>query len=406
MFGRGERAPPVFMVAVACSAALGFVLYGYFSNKLTFQSISLILFVVAFLATITLFFATAFIIGIKTKMRRAETSSYEKESLKNQVELLSAIREISLLGVMDVSKEEASAEILNILADPLEARRISILVGASKNDGLKPLALRTRKRIYTEKIPLADWEMEAANLAYSQMRPVRILKKGRMLVAYPFGGDDGARGVILFLTTRKKAEESEKRMFHIVRAVSLALRMPALYEKAVYDVLTGLFTRRHLNTQLPLLFDESKRTGEPISVIMFDIDHFKTINDTYGHLFGDKVLRDVAGCIQESLRLYDSAYRYGGEEICVVLPRTKLQDALKIAQRLHSKIGAGKFYTDDGEEVKVTVSGGVASILNSDTMPTSLLERADAALYEAKESGRNRIIVAGSAAVSKNLESV
>ncbi|MCX7704142.1 MAG: GGDEF domain-containing protein [Planctomycetota bacterium] len=395
MSGEYGRAPNVLGIAIACTVALCFTLYGFISDRLSVHSITIILAGVSILGTVALWASAIFIIRIKVRIRHAETSILGRENLQDRVEILSAIREISLLAVTDTTREEAAGEILNILSGPLEARRISLFVGTS--EGLKPIALKTQKHLYHQgKIPLKGWETEAANLAYSQMRPVRVPKKGGLLVAYPFGGDEGARGVILFLTAKKKADENEKRMFHIIRAVSLALRMPALYERAVYDVLTGLYNRRHLNAQLPLIFDEARRTKEPLSVIMLDIDHFKTINDTYGHLFGDRVLCGVASCVQGVLRTYDSAYRYGGEEICIILPRTKLEDSYKVAQRCREEILSQPFYTDEGERVKVTVSGGVAVLCASDTTPQSLLERADAALYEAKESGRNRIVVAAS----------
>jgi len=389
-----KRPPPALFVGVVSAVSLAVVAYTYITGILSLQTTAMLLGVVAALATLTLFSAALFILHTREKLGHALTITSEYETVRNEMEVLSAAREVSLLAVMEVSREEAAAEILNILAEPLEARRIALLVTSEKDTRLTPLALRTRRRLYQKRIPLKKEELDAAEEAFRRMRPIKTRTRRGLLLAYPFGGEEGARGTLLLLTRHKTAERTEHRIFHIIRSVSLALRMPTLYERAVYDALTGLLSRRHLNRQLPLIFAEMRRTGAPLSVIMLDIDHFKRINDTYGHLFGDEVLRRVASSVKQSIRSYDSAYRYGGEEMCIILPRTSSETALTIARRCHANISRLKLRTEDGNSVSVTVSVGVATLTPSDESPQSLLERADAALYHAKETGRNRIITA------------
>jgi diguanylate cyclase (GGDEF)-like protein len=129
-------------------------------------------------------------------------------------------------------------------------------------------------------------------------------------------------------------------------------------------------------------------------VALVDIDHFKVVNDTYGHLVGDKALRAVTDALQSQLRGYDLAGRFGGEEFVVLLPQAREQDALNVAERLRSYIAGLSIPVDDGDEsagcVRLTISVGVASLNGETRELTDLLAAADAALYHAKETGRNK----------------
>jgi diguanylate cyclase (GGDEF)-like protein len=132
----------------------------------------------------------------------------------------------------------------------------------------------------------------------------------------------------------------------------------------------------------------------PLAVALVDIDHFKVVNDTYGHLVGDKALRAVTDALQSQLRGYDLAGRFGGEEFVVLLPQAREQDALNVAERLRSHIAGLAIPVEDGDEsagyVRLTISVGVASLNGETRELTDLLAAADAALYHAKETGRNK----------------
>jgi two-component system cell cycle response regulator len=166
-------------------------------------------------------------------------------------------------------------------------------------------------------------------------------------------------------------------------------------EMAVRDQLTGLHNRRYLETHLGGLFDESVRRARELSVLMLDIDRFKSVNDTHGHDAGDEVLREFARRVKEATRLVDVVARMGGEEIVVVLPETGLQAAAAVAERIRSSVHGAPFAIHGGlRTLEITVSIGVASRRAGDASPAQLVKRADEAVYRAKNEGRNRVISA------------
>lgn len=163
-------------------------------------------------------------------------------------------------------------------------------------------------------------------------------------------------------------------------------------EMAVTDPLTGMHNRRYLDTHLERLFERARNRGRPLSIMMTDLDRFKLVNDTYGHDAGDAVIREFARRIRRHVRGADLACRYGGEEFAIIMPDTPADIAHKVAERLRSQIEATAFEIGNGREIDVTVSIGVASLRGSDEDPAQIMKRADEALYEAKNTGRNRVV--------------
>lgn len=162
---------------------------------------------------------------------------------------------------------------------------------------------------------------------------------------------------------------------------------------ASVDALTGIANRRAFLERAGKEFDNSRRYGTPLSLLMFDLDHFKSVNDRYGHPAGDLVLQQVAMAAVEALRAGDTVARYGGEEFVVLAPHTGLHDAAALAARIRRKIGRCAVAVGE-DTVRVTVSIGVASRGESDENLQSLLGRADGALYRAKHAGRDRVELA------------
>jgi len=168
--------------------------------------------------------------------------------------------------------------------------------------------------------------------------------------------------------------------------------MHNLKEVSMRDPLTGIFNRGHIEAQLRKEFARSRRHETPLSVILFDIDRFKEVNDSFGHMAGDEVLRGVVTRTVEAVREEDICGRYGGEEFTVVLPDTDLASARVVAERLRRTIADGPISTTSGA-IDVTVTLGVAQLHDSMLTHEVLLDTADQALYRGKESGRNKVVV-------------
>jgi two-component system cell cycle response regulator len=160
------------------------------------------------------------------------------------------------------------------------------------------------------------------------------------------------------------------------------------------DMLTGLYNRRHLEDQLTREHSTARRTQRDLGLLLLDIDHFKRVNDTYGHAAGDRVLCGFAERMTEHLRAGDVAGRWGGEEFLVILPGTDLDGALHVAERIRASVDATPFDTSEtnGPAISVTVSGGC--VVGPAGTPDDLVSAADDGLYAAKDAGRNRIVVA------------
>jgi two-component system cell cycle response regulator len=164
-----------------------------------------------------------------------------------------------------------------------------------------------------------------------------------------------------------------------------------LREMSTRDSLTGLINYREFHRQLTEEVERSRRYGRPFSLLMLDIDHFKTINDTYGHLAGDTALRSVAALLREEVRPTDMVARYGGEEFILVLPETAGPGALTLAERLRARVAGHAIAVTGDQTTSLTVSIGLASYPGETDSVQKLLSAADQALYAAKAGGRNRV---------------
>jgi diguanylate cyclase (GGDEF)-like protein len=159
---------------------------------------------------------------------------------------------------------------------------------------------------------------------------------------------------------------------------------------AITDALTRIMNRRGITVGLLDAMAQAERYNTPLSAAMVDIDHFKQVNDRYGHEAGDKVLAEVAGILADALRMPDKVGRYGGEEFLIVFPHTDLAQARKIAERIRATVGRTKF--DIGpKKIPLTISMGVTQFTKGEDLE-QLMSRADATLYEAKQGGRNLVV--------------
>src|SRR3989338_6130039 len=175
---------------------------------------------------------------------------------------------------------------------------------------------------------------------------------------------------------------------------SLVLRRIRLYQQieklAITDSLTEMHTRRHIMERFEEELKRASMRNIQLSFLMIDVDHFKRINDEHGHLTGDQILREIAHLIRENVREIDIIARFGGEEFCVILPDTDSPGARYVAQRIREAV-ENKQITAYDTVVKTTVSIGMATFAKDGTTTSELVDKADKALYQAKQNGRNRV---------------
>ena len=174
-------------------------------------------------------------------------------------------------------------------------------------------------------------------------------------------------------------------------------RLRANYERslslALTDTLTGVYNRRYLGNHLEKALERARESGKQVSVVLFDIDHFKSVNDTHGHAVGDEVLRHVAQRVNGNLRNFDMVARYGGEEFVIVMPDTSGETAEMVAERLRDRVARDPItVAGPPGKLDITISMGVAANNSPGDTPDDLLKRADEAMFQAKRAGRNKVI--------------
>ena len=269
------------------------------------------------------------------------------------------------------------------VADPATAlaasrTRVDLLIinaAADSFDGLR-LAAQVRSHEGSRNLPI--------------LAIVNPGDRGRMVRALEIGVNDLLPRPVdpEELSARVRTQVKRKRFADFLRE-----KLDFSLEMAVTDALTGLHNRRYMTSQLQALIARANHGGETVAVLLVDIDHFKGVNDLFGHDAGDEVLREFGVRLATNVRAVDLPCRMGGEEFVVVMPGTRLEDAQRIAERIRINVEVAPFRILGGQEsLPVTVSIGVAATRGSDETPESLLKRADDGVYEAKSSGRNRVI--------------
>ena len=247
---------------------------------------------------------------------------------------------------------------------------------------------------------------EAAVIDAGQIAEIQV--GGASALAAPLGAtEDGDQviGIVSVARGDRAFTHGERELFaYLTNQASVSVENVDLHEtvqrQAVTDELTGLFNHRRFQEVMTAEVERARRYGHELGLIMLDIDNFKSVNDAYGHLTGDNVLRAVARVLRQSSRDVDEPARYGGEEMAVALPQTDLEGAYQFAERVRGRIEALELPLPDGDgTLKVTASFGAASLATADgASKGALVAAADAALYEAKRSGKNRTVRASAPA--------
>ena len=236
--------------------------------------------------------------------------------------------------------------------------------------------------------------------ARGDLRSIAIIplrREGRLLGSMNFGSAD---------PNRFTSSHATDFFAHLGVIASFALENTVnrarLLRSGFTDFLTGWYNRRYLQVRIKEELARARRDRKALACLMLDVDHFKRINDSYGHAAGDRVLQEVAERIDSQIRATDVAARWGGEEFVILLPDTGSRAAVKLADRIREEVAASDVPIDDQESVAVTASIGIASetpkrdAADLKALADSLIGRADTALYEAKSAGRNRVVVDGS----------
>ena len=332
--------------------------------------------------------------------------TFELERSQGQIE---SIYETSRTLVEKLNLDEVVEEILNIVHRTLGYRFFSLFIlNQSGSVSLLGEIREGEKERYGE--PKEEPRRGVLNAVMSRGKPVRIIdltqnaqyedksEKMKALMAVPMISRGKVMGAMETRSPRVGAflEQDEKIFSILAGSAALAIENALLHAKTeeltIVDELTGLYNYRYFTRKLKTEIRRAERYTQPLSLLMIDIDWFKRYNDTYGHLFGNLILQDLASRIKESVREVDEVCRYGGEEFVVILPQTKKEDAQTIGERIRRRIGEADFTNEEeSARVRVTVSVGVASYPENGRNSRELTEKMDQALYLAKGEGKNLV---------------
>jgi len=301
--------------------------------------------------------------NLKDRIENALKTIELKKKLNYQNDLVNSIVKNTQVGVMvfDIDniyyKNDYLLDLLGYTHEDIKT--LSIF------DILSPIHVKDIIEALTNKTPIILQEFHIVN-----KKSQTLYVKGSLNFMKDIENKDNA--VLTFVDITKEKELSDK-----------------LLKESTEDALTGIYNRRYLEEKLEEYMNLAQRHNRPLSLIMFDIDFFKYVNDSFGHDVGDKVLKAISKMVSENIRNTDIFARYGGEEFIIIAPETTKEDAKTLAEKL--RVFIENLYLEDG--IHVTCSFGVASLEKPDTKET-LLKRVDDALYEAKKTGRNKVVVA------------
>jgi diguanylate cyclase (GGDEF)-like protein len=331
-------------------------------------------------------------LGTEFNLMARELESRLEELQRERARLQEAIRRVGESFTKSLDRVGLLEIVVQTAVDGVEGACGRATIRRTGEDRLHEVAATGDPGMYERALHAA----EAAALDAGQIAEIELA--GASALAAPLGGD-GAVGIVSVARGDRRFTSGERELFsYLTNQASVSVENVDLHEtvqrQAVTDELTGLFNHRRFQEVMTQEVERARRYGQEMGLIMLDIDNFKRVNDTYGHMQGDMVLREVARVLRQSSREIDEPARYGGEEMAVALPQTDLEGAYRFAERVRRRIEALDLELLDGDgTLKVTASFGAASLMNtSGDGKDALVAAADAALYRAKRSGKNRTV--------------
>jgi len=247
--------------------------------------------------------------------------------------------------------------------------------------------------LFVNRLPLLHGDVRNKK----NLNPLIIIPDVSSLYSFPVFYEDRLIGLInLYSSTKNKLSKDKIYLIQslsgqVNTAITNFYEFQKIKAMASIDALTGVFNKKYFLENINREVNSALASGLVLTLAMIDIDHFKVVNDTFGHQAGDIVLKEVASVITHSLRDADCVCRYGGEEFAVLMPGTSKEMALEVMERVRSKIESTSFSVNEKDHLKITVSAGVANFPADADSAETLMERSDTSLYVAKRSGRNMV---------------
>jgi diguanylate cyclase (GGDEF)-like protein len=334
-------------------------------------------------------------LGTEFNSMARELEGRLKELQLERARLREAIRRVGESFAKGLDRDALLKIVVQTAVDGVGADCGRAAVREGPQRGFEEVATQGDVDAFREAISAAEAAaLEAGQVAETQLGEATAL-------SHALRAPDSGRvlGLISVARNGRTFSEPERELFsYLAKQTGVSIENVDLHEtvrrQAVTDELTGLFNHRHFQEVMTTEVERARRFGDEVGLIMLDLDNFKRVNDSYGHMQGDLVLREVARVLKESSREIDEPARYGGEEMAVALPGTDLEGAYLFAERVRQRIEALRLPLIDGDgTMRVTASFGAASLAgNSEAKKDVLVAAADAALYRAKRSGKNRTV--------------
>jgi diguanylate cyclase (GGDEF)-like protein len=332
--------------------------------------------------------------------KTAQFTKSRVDSLEEELNRLSAVREVYRAGRL----EQALGESLRTVRELAQAEQVGLFLLEATGEKLLAHGLADKTGAYVhEQLSGRTPDDDGVQECFEQRALYQTAQGERLRVLVPLTLEGRTLGVLAATLRVSGDAETQEQFLENTQAflgdvaphVASVINTTLLRSQAIADGLTGLFNRAHFDRVLEEQVALARRRGRPLTLVMVDLDHFKDINDTHGHQVGDNVLTAVADIIRHNMRSYDTAYRYGGEELALLLPETGEASAQVLVERVRRNVKDHAFHGAQGKSFSVTLSAGIAQFDRVRmTAAEALVAHADAALYRAKQAGRDRVELA------------